>query len=286
MKRILLFLLIAILIQSCSPGIKVDSKLSDSYYYQPISFLIIYSPQGNWFELDYKIVSTAPWNFTVLSENIGKNKNTVFYKYHQQTNVDIESFSVIKNVIKDKNNVCTVSEDQLIPIPDADPKSFEYLKPSSTNTLEWSKDNKNYYFHDKKVPVDYNTFKIVNDQFFYDKDSIYTTFNNNIKSIDISYGLIDRINNNYSRNEKTLFYYGNQGGYKKTPIRDGEQIFVISDEVVRVGDKIIYEGSILLEKEVDSKTFQILSNNSSYFKDKNHIYYNNKILPEADVNTF
>ncbi|MEI7596150.1 MAG: DKNYY domain-containing protein [Bacteroidota bacterium] len=285
MSRLLYLFLIIILIQSCKPGIRVDSKNSDSYYYQPVSFLIIYSPRGNWFELDYRVLSTLPWNFKVLSEDIGKNNNAVFYKYHKQTNFDIESFTVNNNVIKDKNFVYTISEqNSFIPILGADIKTFIYLKPNSVNQLVWAKDKHRFYFHDKPVKVDFGTFNFINENYFYDKDSIYTTYNTTIISIDVFQGKLIPINNQYSKNNSKIFFFG-YDKYRKLPINNFDAISVIADNILKIGDKIIFNGEIFPINDVDAKTFTVLHKNSNYYKDKKHIYYNDTILSN-DIKRF
>ena len=253
MRRIIYLLFIVLTVQSCSPGIKVESKLSDSYFYQPVSFLIIYSPNGNWFELDYRILSTTPWSFKVLSEDVGKNNNAVFYKYHKQTTGDIESFTVTSKVIKDKNFVYTVSESKFIPIEGADPKTFIYLEPNSVNQIVWGKDKSRYYFHDTPVSVDYNTFEFINDQYFYDKDSIYRTYNTRIEGIDISHGNLIPISESYSKNKDTIFYFG-YDRYLKFPIFSSDSIFIISETTIRIGDKTINDGNIEITDKHEKTT--------------------------------
>jgi hypothetical protein len=59
----------------------------------------------------------------------------------------------------------------------------------------------------------------------------------------------------------------------------------------RVGDYFISHSScdICLTYEkitVDKKTFYVFPENGIYAIDKNHVYYDGKIVPEADVNTF
>lgn len=284
MSRIVYLILIVVFTQSCKPGIKVDKNLSDSYFYQPVSFLITYSPEGNWVELDYKILSTFPWEFKVLSENIGKNNDYVFYKYHKQSNVDIESFTVKNNVIKDKNFVYSISMQGIfIPILGADPNTFTYLKPNSVNQLEWAKDKSKFYFHNKQVKVDFETFTFINNEYFYDKDSIFTTYNTTIKSIDLSQGKLFSINNQYSKNDTKLFFFG-YNVYKKFPIDKIDTISEITDNILKIGDKIIYDGEIYPIKDIDAKTFTAFRKNLNYYKDKKNIYYEDSVLTNDIVN--
>ena len=186
----------------------------------------------------------------------------------------------------DKQFVYTLGDDhQLIPIEGADPGTFEYLKPSSTNTLEWAKDDSNYYFDDQRVDVDYSSFVIVNENMFYDKDSIYIVNYSGISGIDVSYGQIIALNLSYSKSDKCLFYSVNQG-YQKLVVSKFDSIEFLTSEVLKVDNRVVYQGEVYPVKSVDFKTFFYIPKSGGYFRDKNAIYYENEVLIEADVQTF
>ena len=279
--------------QSClSPlGKKVDGKTSKSYFYQPFTRNIIYSPDGNWFEVAYEKLDADKESFKALSNSVGKDNQVVFYKYFKQPQVDLQTFTVVNNVMKDKNSVYKVDDNhKLVPVLGADPNSFSYLDPNSTNTLVWAKDKSSYFMNDLKVKVDYATFRIVNENLFYDKDSIYIELDQGILGRDATTERLDSINKFYAKGANSIYYYGYKNfniGYEKVSISEIRTTEIIDEATLKVNDNtILFEGSIFPVATVDAKSFMLLNINTSYYKDKNNIYYRDKVLEGADVNSF
>lgn len=290
LQIISLFLLLLTL-HSCSPlGDAVDASLSNSYYHQPLTGFIIYSPDGNWFERAYEKLDADQHSFIALSNYAGKDAHMVFYEHYPQPQVDVATFTVSDNVMKDRNSVYTVVDNrELTPIIGADPNTFIYLAPSSTNTLVWAKDRSGYYFNDVKVKVDHATFKLVNEHIFSDKDSIYIESGHGIVGIDASTEPLDSINRYYARGKTSIYYYGYMNfnkGYAKTTFSEIRKMKLLDEVTLNVNDTILYEGYIHPVATVDGATFGPVAANTFYYKDRNHVYHLDKVIPEADANTF
>ena len=306
-KPLLMFSLIAFL-QSCfSPlGKIIDSEKSESYFFNNSKTKVIFCSRGNWFELGGPEFEADIASFKVLSEEYAKDKNQVYYRGVKQTHVDAQSFSVAQSIPKDKSHVYSNNDAgypyKLEIIVDADPQSFTYLY----NSFKWGKDKQYYFMNSKKIQVDYNSFKIINLNLYYDKDSIYiehfegiynkdstyTPTYHGLKAIEKTSGEIEKINEYYAKSEYNLYYcdvsIGGGVGYKKNKLTKAiSTIKVITPVTVVVNDSlIIFQGSPYPVIDVDVSSFRLLSQDSYYFIDKNHIYYLNTVIEKADKESF
>ena len=284
-----LYLLIALIFISCSPGELINEERSNSYFINS-SGTINYSSNGNWFELGIEECIADKKTFEVLSREIAKDKNHIFYCGIKQKHVDYKSFYIDNGIPKDKNSVYKLNFQKLTPIIDVEAKSFKYLEIDTLNKT-WSKDKNHYYLNDKKINVDRNTFEFINRRFSKDKDSLYADLNGwkfiSIKTISDS---IVTINDEYIRDNKKLYYVST---FLKVELlintfNSFNKLKILDRDVICINDKVIYYGKLFKYKKVDSKSFNLYFPNqiSRYSKDKSHVYYNQEPIKEADPKTY
>ena len=193
-------------------------------------------------------------SFEVLNYRYCKDKNkVVFYNPGNRSfdNVDwldISSFDIIdKDYLKDKNNVYYFWK----VVEWANPNKFEIL------SSEYSKDENNIYYNWEKCNwADYNTFDIIDENYVKDKNNI-SFFGSIVEWIDLnSYTIMD----SYSY------------------IKDKDNVFVY------VEWEFIPNPWFKIIENVDIDSFELLEYN--YSKDKNNMYFENKILEWIDPHSY
>ena len=177
MKHSIAIILVFILISSCSVGELIEPNKSSSYFLK--SGNIYYAPNGNWFEQGYTKCDADLNSFEVLSQNIAKDKHSIFFGYTIQDHVDYNSFSVDSFLIpKDRyfayDQTGKLNKLNPIEIVDVHVPTLMYANNSKSIRYNWAKDKNHYYFKLQPVSVDYNSLVFINEDFFYDKDSLYT----------------------------------------------------------------------------------------------------------------
>ncbi|MDY7395816.1 DKNYY domain-containing protein [Aureibaculum sp. 2210JD6-5] len=292
MKTVLKILLAPFLwvAQSCSPlGSPVDDELSKNHYYNNSKSDVIYSMNGNWFGIGKTEMNVDAKSFKVLSEYFSKDKNQIYFMANvvKHPDVDISSFTSNTTNLKhdigvDKNSVYYVEKNNLRIIPNANPKSYQKLN------ISWGKDRENYFYEHKKVSVDYNSFKMLNRQFSIDNDSVYVHHYGDFKSIDAdvtSFKILEK--SDYAFDNSRIYYFyiaDNEFGYEllEIPYILGSKMELYNKNYLRIDDKVYFMGQPVPGVAINS--FKILSD--VYAKDSVHVYFNGKIISEADTKTF
>ena len=297
MKKIIYIFIISLLLNSCNKGKLVDSSKSNSYFKKNNE--IYYSQNGNWFELGYTKCNADSKTFRVISENIAKDKNSVFLGHKIQSHIDYSTFRLDKNNIpKDKHYVYEIgslNELKPVKIKNLDVNSFEYLGKGRYSKYGWTKDKNHYYFKQNILPLDYKSFRFLNEDFFYDKDSLYTDLNNwKIKTIKSINKIPIKVNEKYVIADKSIYFVGRSNSRKielKACHYAGkiDDINIITNNVIYLDNQILYYGEIF--QNADAKTFQLISDTESsthmkYYKDKNNVYLDKKIIEKANPKTF
>ncbi len=289
-------------IQSCTFGKKpVDLKKSTSYYKKRGG--IYYSPKGNWVAHGYSKCNADSKSFVVLSEEIGRDKESIYYKGKLQNNVDYPTFRVDQNGIpKDKNHVYTQTYAnglKPIPIPAIDVESFQYLKKNAQAYPRWAKDKNwyylGYYLGYIKLNTDYETTNIIGSDFLYDKTRLYIHFNKPpfIKLVQEIIEPPKKLTEKYIQYKSKLYYLKTfdkkENEVKKISYQSikvdrvvNNHVIIINDTVVYYGETIPYFDAATLEKIKDNE----LSEHVRYYKDKNFVYIDAKIIKQAKPKTF
>ncbi len=288
-KTSLLFIILfPLLLLSCGPGELVDKKISDSYFISR-SGTISYSFQGNWFEIGVTKCDADKNSFKVLSRYFAKDNEHVFYCGITQKDIDSKSFYVDNNVGKDKNYAYKNADfDNLEPIVGVDAATFRYLDIDTIN-YTWSKDKNNYYFKYHRVNVDYSSFRFLNKYFCRDRDSLYADiYGWEFISVKPNPDNIIVINNNYVRDDTTLYYVTTTGHLQllKTHFNKFGKIKALNPEILRVNDKINCYGKYFKSQMVDAETFELSDQDFSYSRDKNNVYYDQEIVKDASPETY
>ncbi len=226
------------------------------------------------------IPDADPNSFTLLGNHFSKDKNYIFEKL-RKTNYEIDSFQVLGgHYSKDKDNV--VYDGKII--ESADAKTFELIANQGVG---------NYYGRDKNYlygqgiaykGVRPDSFEIISHTISRDIKNAYYRMKiingADPKSIEpvpppeqkVSGGEI------YSKDKNNVFYKTS-----KLPNSDPGS-FEIIDSYWSIGkDKNqVYNKKKVLE--IDSDSFTMLS--SSYFKDKNHVFFDDDIIEGAHAPSF
>jgi hypothetical protein len=100
----------------------IDKTTSGSYYYSRSAKHddIVYSRNGNWFEIGAKSFKADVPTFKPLAEDIGKDKDFIYYAHKPQPHVNYHSFTVSSNVLQDKNHTYTRTTDYYTYLLEAD----------------------------------------------------------------------------------------------------------------------------------------------------------------------
>ncbi len=289
-------ILIAVVFQSCSPlGEPVNEAISDNHYYSPTKEDIIYSSMGNWFELGEDAMMAHVESFQVLNEHLSKDKDRAYYMSYaiKHPLLDLESFHAKTKVEMfhiglDKNHVYGFKvndwHDGAVTtlVEGADPKTY------IQSDYEWAHDDSSHFYRLKRVNVDYNTFKRVNDHFSLDRDSAYCHHMGSFEGFNVDIY-------SFKKFDSYLAYDVNNIYCNATYI-DGEDVSVLNiipysniDDVIfydeshiKAVGKVYYHGFEI--KSVDLASFEALD--YWYAKDKNHVYFENRVVIDADPETF
>ncbi|MDV2447442.1 hypothetical protein CMU93_07995 [Elizabethkingia anophelis] len=292
------FFLACVLLSFCisckNIGKPVDKQKSGSYFIDSKG-KIAYCQNGNWFSLGVLTMNADAKSFQVLAEDIAKDKDSVYYRSMAQKLVDRNSFYVENQIPKDRLHVYYI--DQVLGfniIKGADPKTYELVK----DHINWARDKDHYFYSDRMINADRNTFAFVNDYFLKDKDSVYVSPNiGQFKSILPNPGNVEAINKQYIRIGNTIYFPPfRQGSEVVTSSFDKiDKIRVIDQDIIGVNNNtILSRGKKFKYDHVDVGSFELFPTDKKnsvyadnpYSKDKNNVYYNEEIIPDADVKSF
>ncbi|WP_299247943.1 DKNYY domain-containing protein [uncultured Aquimarina sp.] len=280
-------------------GKVVNEELSDSYYYTRDNKGIVYSPMGNWFSLGKHEMEVDLSTFQVLGRDYAKDENHAYFKSRViNTPVDIPSFEVKSGFMPiDKNHVYVLVDD-LYYLDTSEAEAFEVLEGADAQTYEqlsydFAKDKNFIYRNNEKcTAVDRESFEIINDQFCKDFRGVYHyQYGRPLSKIDGA-NVSEIVSLTYSciRDDKNVYFFLSYRGSEyveeiiKLPFKNSEEIRFFSDysSLIKIDNNIYYHGLII--DGVDASTFEELK--YGYTKDKDHVFFNWKIIEEADVNTF
>lgn len=188
-------------------------------------------------------------------------------------------------------------------IKDADIDSFEQFPGY------WAKDKNFCYSGSTKLKdADCFTFEVLNYTYAKDKNNVWTlvgriseadakTFavcDSGRKSLGITFELLD--NNKYERREcfvpygfgkdvNNVFYYDSQGKTKVVKKAISSCFESLNDGYFGYDDKSVFCGKNVLSK-ANPKTWKKLEDKYFYSKDQNRIYYFNRLIKDADAESF
>lgn len=288
------------ILNSCSPlGEPVNPQISKNHYFNKNNTDVIWSRQGNWFAIGKTAMQVDVQSFEVLNSTLSKDQNQIYYysKPINQNDISIEHFYIKEGDLNeeigfDDKHVYMFTSEGTGPnaqlratiIKNANPTSYSYYD------IDWAKDDKNYYYRNQKVPVDFKSFEHLNQHYSVDKDSCYAHINGNFYTItQANKESFDILKDSYYAYDANTIFYLN---YPENASEDSaitavkasttKDAVLLSQEYLKCNDQIYFVGKPL--KNVDAQNFEVIGR--WYGKDKTNVYYKDQLLPEADAATF
>ncbi len=163
----------------------------------------------------------------------------------------------------------------------ADAESFEIHKGSEFI----GRDKKYiYYAWSRVMKIDRDTFEMINEHYWADKDFIYCEYETSLKPLKgMDAKSFVYLDNGYAYDNSYAYYYGRPIKSCKNPTT----LTVIADDNVPSiyamdSENVYFDGSSL--KNVDVKTWEYVD--SFFSRDKKGIYYGSKKLPRTDLESW
>lgn len=260
MKRVITAIVLLLLFTSCEKKESLDDNILNGTYAK--KFNIIHYKTIPMYDVDKN-------TFEILSFDYARDKNHIYFGNQVIEGVDLETFELVGDYFsKDKNHVY-FGENKL---EGADPSNFS--KVGSGETVKYFTDKKNIYNREgRKLEIDVNTCKIIEDNYAIDNKSVYF---NGKKIRGVSRESFEVIGSIYSK-DKNHVYIEDRILEEANPTtfeiiwnkNKNKRTFYTKDE-----SYVFYYGEII--KNADPETFEQIGN--IYAKDKNHIYVADKIL--------
>lgn len=282
----ILTITLTFLISSCYPDSKlVNKKKSKSYFYTNYGKLA-YCFHGNSFELGETVFTADIKSFKVLTEDLAKDKNYIYYEGKKQLKIDTKSFYLDKDIPKDKNFAYTYDYN-LRPLKFVDVKTYESL--ANEYECRWSRDKNNYYRDEEKVNVDRESFVLINRYFSKDKHKTYVDFSERFFPIFNDSKNISKITSEYIKKNNNIYFVSKDGviHIKKNKFKKIKNIRILNKDIICINTTVLVDGKKFKYSKVDAKSFKIFGRNTGRFsKDTNHVFYDQLIIKKADPKTF
>ena len=152
-------------------------------------------------------------------------------------------------------------------IKGADPKTYELVK----DHINWARDKDHYFYADRMINADRNTFAFVNDYFLKDKDSVYVSPNiGKFKSILPNPGNVETINKQYIRIGNTIYFpsFRQDSEVVTNSFDKIDKIRIINQDIIGINNNtILSRGKKFKYDQVDADSFQLFpidKKNSAY----------------------
>ena len=258
--------------------------MGDTYYFRDKNniFVIKYSndfPAGQGF---IKLPNIDRNSFITLSEEIGKDKNGIYYIGEKINGINPNNIRVIEEMGQD--NYILQSENNY------------YLTFNSNSDLY---DRKNDKIEAKKINnlnIDFSTFKyfeILN--YYKDKNSFYYRSDNDLKKIksEIDVKSADKVLelNDFVKDKNNLYYFSN-GKIEKINLNIDVKSLEFFDDIdssyssyIKDRNNVYFvdnkNGKVKIVKNADKNTFQIV--NGNYGVDGKNVYYDGEKLDSVGI---
>lgn len=285
------------LVQACSPlGDSVDEEKSDNHYYNKKKTDIRYSPMGNWFELGNSPMHADVESFEVLTRFISRDKNRAYFKEDaiDSERIDLNSFFVKKgdkmtDMGFDKSQVYVFKKvygnqkksPHITVVEGADPVTY------TRTDWDWANDGKNHFYRNQLVSVDFDSFRNLTESFSKDKDSTYYHRSGFFRAIDADVNSFKVLHKYYYAQDKHHVFYAvfveeeTDPQLIQIPIKPDEKVTLLNEAYIQVGRQI-YAGATPLPLNTESA--EVIG--THYIKDKTSVYYQDRLLEDADAETF
>lgn len=205
------------------------------------------------------------------STNYWTDDRKVYFRIYEMKGVDIESFEQFSGCwAKDKNH-CYLTSTRL---QNADPKTFEILN------FTYAKDKSNVWTMGGRIPeADSETFEVCDNG----KRSLGPQFKWSTNKQKIWYELL--VPYGFGKDKNNVYYYDYQG--KTNIVKKAIPISFqsLGDDYFGYDEKSVFCGRAIIPK-ANPATWKKLHEDYYYSKDQNRIYYFNRLIKDADAETF
>ena len=193
---------------------------------------------------------------------------TVYFRIYEIKGANIESFEQFSGSwAKDKKH-CYLTSTSL---QGADPETFEVLN------FAYAKDKSNVWTMGGRIPeADSDTFEVCDSG----KKSLGRNFDKKQKiwyELFVPYG--------FGKDKNNVYYYDYQGKTKIVKKGIPSSFQSLGDGKFSYDEKSVFCGHSVIPK-ANPATWKKLHNDYYYSKDQNRIYYFNRLIKEADAETF
>lgn len=236
------------------------------------------------------IVQADPDTFEIINSTYTKDKNHVFYNGEIISGASPNSFTIAygefdykkwedsARYTEDEDSVFIVRDNKVVEVQNADPNTFQQLAGG------YAKDKNHVFQHQNIIPyADPNTFERVG--YGYTKDEHHVFYKEKIVP-DADPNTFEFINMTYSKDKDAVFHKG-----EILPNISANSFEILSDLYAKDHDTVLSTSKGVHRLDADTETFTlVLSHNnqrkSQYAKDKNHVFFRDKIISGADSATF
>jgi hypothetical protein len=275
----------------CSPlGEPVDADVSSNYYHAKLGDGVTFCVQGNWAKLGHhKLEGVDTSTFRALASSIGADSEHVYYRQHQQPQIDRASFTVDGPLWRDATHIyyAKAGEERLASVSGADVDSFRYLFPETVNPRMWARDANRYYLDHQPIDVDAESFRFLNKGFAADREQIYRNQQGLTLVADVS-GPISVIND-YHLRMGTKVISGGSWAHRILTFDTIEEIRSISGQLVVTNGQLYDKGRLIEGWDGDLSSLEAWPQNETYLRDASHVYTlrpNLQRIEEADRASF
>ncbi|TDP75236.1 DKNYY domain-containing protein [Bradymonas sediminis] len=277
--------LLSLISTSCSPlGEPVAEGISSGYYFSRWGDEVFFSAEGNWLGLGKSVVEGADReSFRPLSEHLAVDRARVYYRQYPQPQVDRDSFRVQGRVWQDDAHIyyARSRDTRLRVVEGADPEMFRYLFPEAENPTDWARDAEHYYLRHKAVEVDVDSFRILNETFVADRDSIYR--NNTLplaRIVEVS-GPIEQINDFHLRMGDQIISAGSWA-FEVVTFDAIDEVRAIGTRVLVLNGQVYEKGKLLREWDGDAASLTTWPDNPYYAHDAGAVYALRPVLKRVE----
>jgi len=292
-----LYIILFATLLSCRKEEQV-SHISPFFYYSEDRKKVLYDTK----EIDgissyirdgkYKEVTLDTDNFSVVGRYYGKDATSVYYKYTPIKNPDPGSFFIHNPLFlpMDKNHVYYPVPDPdtniLEIIEDADPETYEKVR-LYPDCLKWYRDKNHYFYNHKKTVAERGILSFEAAHLPFDNQHIFPAENNEVHPVKYT-GRITVFSDHLIRDSLNYYFHAGCDSVVRIIAFKNPDLFMYYDsyheQIFRIDDAIYFWGLLFLANIIDVNTFEIIG--ESYSKDQNHVYYKDRLIPDADPETF
>lgn len=257
----------------------------------------------NVYFLDKKLKGIDAKTFEEISFSIVKDKNGLHILLNSDASgiktrnlkingLDLKTFKKLENgYYKDKNNIYYDLDNNLSTIKNADLATFEVLNSPYSSSIYFAKDKNNVYYQNKKIDgLVADGFEQIQSNFIKDRNGIYKfEKDENEKSLKITpinakidFKNLRELDWKYFGDDKNIYYF-DEDSFKKVDKADINSFERIdSTSFFKDKNNVYYEGEKV--EGIDTNSIEVIS--GMLIKDKNNVFYEGQKLKGISSDNF